>query len=466
MTGSPLDRVRRFAEQEALFRRAKLVLAAVSGGPDSVAALLLLLKLREHFGFDVQVVHFDHMLRPESQSDLEFVRDLAGRLGVPFLSGEGDVRAAARQQRAGIEDTARKMRYQFLGFVAGEKRADSIATAHTADDQVETVLMRIIRGTGVRGVRGMLPSSPVPGASAHRLVRPLLPLTRADTLQVCAEAGIEPLRDASNDELQYTRNRIRHEALPALRAISPGVDRALLGLAESAREAFGATERRSFEVQPIERTPVGSVFDLEPVAALPSEALGLVLEREASFYNLPIETNRTRVRNARQVLRSGTGQVAFGGVLLDVSCGRVRIGPAMEAESFEPKVLNVPGITIAGPWKVEVRTDPLDPQPGASLAAIDTAGQKGALRGRQLQPGDRMIYHAIDRKVSDVLANAHVPSWNRLGALAIADSARVLAVLTSAGTFEADRSGGGDDLLYVRVSPAQQQQPPRLTLPS
>ncbi|MGH2608902.1 MAG: tRNA lysidine(34) synthetase TilS, partial [Tepidiformaceae bacterium] len=189
-----------------MFRGSRKVLAAVSGGPDSVALLLLLLDLRERFGFEVVAVHFDHQLRPNSRRDLEWVRDLCGGLGVPFFSGEGDVALAAAEQGAGIEDAARRMRYGFLAFVAGKEAADTIATGHTADDQVETVLMRIIRGSGVRGIRGMLPVGEVPGGrGAQRLVRPLLELRRADTLAICQAAGVAPLHDPSNDDPRYTR---------------------------------------------------------------------------------------------------------------------------------------------------------------------------------------------------------------------------------------------------------------------
>src|SRR3712207_1178044 len=127
-----LARVERFARAESLFRRSRLVMVAVSGGPDSVACLLVLRELGKRLGFELLVAHFDHQLRAESRTDLEWVRDLASRLDVPFLSGEGDVAGVARQQKASVEDTARRMRYQFLGFVAAEKRADAIATGHTA----------------------------------------------------------------------------------------------------------------------------------------------------------------------------------------------------------------------------------------------------------------------------------------------------------------------------------------------
>ncbi|HEY4670243.1 MAG TPA: tRNA lysidine(34) synthetase TilS [Tepidiformaceae bacterium] len=437
-----------------MFRRVGKVLVALSGGPDSVTCLLLLRDLQERLGFEVVAAHFDHQLRAESAAEMENVRALCDRLGVHCLTGEGDVRSVAAQTRSGIEETARRMRYQFLAFIAGNERADCIATGHTRDDQAETVLMRIVRGTGVRGIRGMLPVAAVPGAEAQRLVRPLLVLTREDTLAICREAGIEPILDPSNDDLAFGRNRLRHETLATLRSANPSIDDALVGLAESAREVFAGVERQSFAVQPLERGPDGAIFDLTRVRDLPNEALMLVVEREAGFYSLPFEVNRTRVKNLRTVLGSGTGTVRFGQVWVDASGGRVRIGPELQPpEAFEPKVLNVPGITIAGPWRVQVSTDPLAAEPGTGLAAVSLAGTKGAIRIRPLRPGDRIALHGRDAALKNVLANAKVPRWQREGLLAITDSERVLALI--GGPQKLAIRAEGDDALFVRVSPAR-----------
>ena len=436
---------------ERLFRRTSRVLAAVSGGPDSVALLLILLQLRERFGFEVVVCHFDHQLRPSSAEDLAVVRVLCGRLGVECFTGEGDVRGVAGDQHKGIEETARRMRYQFLAFVAGKERADCIATGHTADDQAETVLMRIIRGSGVRGIRGMLPVSGVPGSEAQRLVRPILTLRRSETHAICAEAGIEPLADASNEDVVFARNRVRHETLPALRAVNPSIESALIGLAESAREVFADVERQALGLAPLERGPVGAIFSLERVAALASEALTLLVEREASFYSLLTDVNRTRVQNLRMVLLRGAGQVRFGDCAVEVSSGKVRIGPPLlEIEGFAARVLNVPGVTVAGPWRITVATDPLPATTGMMGAAVDTSKAHGALRARPLVAGDRMDYHGRVRKVSDILGNAKVPAWERPGMVALADSASVVALFGSTGTI-ADRVTG-DEVLYVSIA--------------
>ncbi len=332
-----------------MFRRVSKVLAAVSGGADSVACLLVLLGLRERFGFEVEAVHFDHKLRPESAADMDAVRKLCANLDVECVTGEGDVAAVAAKQRQGIEETARMMRYQFLAFAAGKEGADCIATGHTADDQAETILMRIARGSGVRGIRGMLPVAGVPGAPERRLVRPLLGVARADTEAICAEFGITPIVDPSNADLSYTRNRVRGTVLEQLRELNPSVEDALRGLAESAREAFSLIEKRSFEVQPRERGPVGAIFALGPFRELPSEALTLVIEREAAFYHLKPDVNRTRVANLRAVLAKGTGTVHFGDTVVErIEEGHDTVQSAVTWVLSE----HVENLTLTGPGSV------------------------------------------------------------------------------------------------------------------
>jgi hypothetical protein len=152
------------------------------------------------------------------------------------------------------------------------------------------------------------------------------------------------------------------------------------------------------------------------------------------------------------VLRSGAGLVLFGETAVEVSCGKVRVGPQLEVTDFDGVVLNVPGVTIAGAWRVEVSTDAFPAIDGAVIATVDTGSLSGALRVRPLKPGDRMLFHRIERKVSDVLANGRVPRWDRLSAVAVADGKRVRAILSAAGVFEADRAGDAEDALHVRLT--------------
>ena len=266
---SALDKVKRFVERNAMVGAGRGIVVAVSGGADSVALLDILQLVSEDKGPPLHVAHLNHKLRGiESDGDAEFVRRLAGRLGLPITVVEAEVGLAAEAGGLGIEEMAREMRYDFLVRVARKAGFDLIATGHTMSDQAETFLMRLTRGTGLRGLAAMRPVSPVPcfggeagrvgeGANAEQeatkqssegaaaspspqasrsavLIRPMLCLTREEVEEYCRDRDLEYRTDASNLETNYTRNRMRLEVLPALREINPRVVESLARAADIA----------------------------------------------------------------------------------------------------------------------------------------------------------------------------------------------------------------------------------------
>ncbi|MBI5933391.1 MAG: tRNA lysidine(34) synthetase TilS [Chloroflexi bacterium] len=194
------------------------IVVAVSGGPDS----LCLMDLLRQAGYPIIVAHFNHKLRENSDMEATAVENMAARLGIPSLVESADVRAFAEEKKLSIEDAARTLRYRFLFAQARERGAQAVAVGHTADDQVETILMHFLRGAGMTGLKGMAYRTVFSVFDVEiPLVRPLLDVWREETVVYCAGQGLRPHYDPSNDSLNFLRNRIRHLLIPNLETYNP-----------------------------------------------------------------------------------------------------------------------------------------------------------------------------------------------------------------------------------------------------
>src|SRR6266853_174643 len=233
-----LSRVRAAIEKQGLLRAGERVGVAVSGGADSVALLLLLVELRKQLGVVLSVVHFNHKLRGKhSDADEKFVAKLAAEHKLAFYAGRGDVAAAAKHNKANLEDTAREARYQFFAGLVATGHLDKVVVAHTADDQAETVLAHILRGTGIAGLGGIHPR-------VGHVVRPLLGVRRADLRAYLKSKKQMWREDATNRDTTRMRARIRKKLMPVLEEqFQSAVVEHLATLAELAREDEAFLER-------------------------------------------------------------------------------------------------------------------------------------------------------------------------------------------------------------------------------
>jgi tRNA(Ile)-lysidine synthase len=227
-----LEKVLKYIREQQLLRPGNRVAVACSGGADSVALLCVLAELREEFGVVLSVAHFHHQIRgAEADSDQEFVKELAARLKLDFYAGSGNAPGHAVQRKISLETAARELRHQWFAELIKQDKADKIATAHTLDDQAETVLMRILRGTGVRGLAGIAPAH-----KAKHLIRPLLTTSRREVEAYLKAKGQCWQEDSSNLDLGHTRNRVRHTLLPLLeREFNPSIRQTLADLADVAQ---------------------------------------------------------------------------------------------------------------------------------------------------------------------------------------------------------------------------------------
>jgi tRNA(Ile)-lysidine synthase len=386
------------------------LLVAVSGGPDSTALLAALAELAPGRGLGLTVAHVDHGLRgAEGAAEADRVAALAARLGVPFVR-----RAAAVPAGPDLEARARGARYQALVGLADEVGAQRIVTGHTQDDQVETLLLRLLRGAGRRGLGGM---RPVRG----RLLRPLLAATRADVRRFLAERGLDFAVDRTNADLRHARNRVRRLLVPLLRAeFNPRLGPALAALAERLRDEddFLATAAAARARELV----VGDHLRTAVVAEAPALARRIVrswLERGARrgvgaghvARVLALAAGRERgaiaIPGPARVVREG-----------DVLVRRPGRAPAPSAFAFEIG----PGRTVvhpAGGWRVAVspprarRAGETRPT-GAARALFDADQLPGGLVLRSPARGDRVrLLAGGTRKLQDVLVDAKVPRETR-----------------------------------------------------
>ena len=229
------ERVLKVLTVSQVIADANKLVVAVSGGCDSVALLHILKDLRHSLGVDLHVASLDHGIRgAQGQGDLDFVRELAGAWGLPHTPGQVDVPRLASAWGMGIETAARRARYDFLAQVALQEACQGVATGHHADDQAETILMNIVRGSGMRGLGGMRPESLLPGHPQFKLIRPLLAVSRRELETYCREHNLAFRQDETNWDTTYGRNFLRHEVLDKLARLNPAVVSALNRLAESA----------------------------------------------------------------------------------------------------------------------------------------------------------------------------------------------------------------------------------------
>ena len=395
-----------------------VLVVAVSGGTDSLALLHVLREL----GIRLQVATLDHGLRGDAgAADARFVAEMAQAWGLPVTGGYADVRALAAERRLGIEAAARVARYDFLASVARQVGATRIAVAHNADDQVETVLLHLLRGAGISGLAGIGYVASVPGHPNLTLIRPLLDVPRVELDAYCREHGLQPRRDASNDDARFTRNRLRLALMPHLRELSPQVERRLLQFAEiAAIEDDFADHALHAAVDPHVTRNAGSVSlpdavfrQLHPalrrrfvVWAIESlgEAADVGYVHIAAAVKL---ATRSAVGTRAQLKRGVQLRVDYDAIIVEREDTPIRDDLPLLAEGSAIPVA-VPGVTpVNADWTL---TAALSPFEGAGLRLAIPEGSTVVLRGRQ--SGDRIAPLGLDghtQKVSKRMIDHAVP---------------------------------------------------------
>jgi tRNA(Ile)-lysidine synthase len=403
------------------------VLVAVSGGADSVALLHLLMTLAPELSLSLHVLHVDHGLRPDSDRDAAFVRALAARLGVP-----ADVARVTVPRGGSLEAAARAERYAALDAHARRLGAGRIALGHTADDQAETVLMRMLAGAGVRGLAGM-------PAVRGRVIRPLIETRRADLAAMLQAAGLSWIEDPSNRDPRFLRNRVRHELLPLLSAsYNPDVVASLDRLARLCRATIDTIERvarRELDRLAL-ATADATVLPHEALAELPPEVAAEVLRQAAEHLGSRAPLRAWAHRGLARVLASPPPRRAFrlGGVVVEVSSGRVRLvareRPALPARELTvPGQVELPEIGRALSARVVSASGYVVPR-ASERVGFDAGRLPSRLTVRARRPGDRFspFGGAGERRLKSFLIDLKIPRWERARLPLVEADGRILWV--------------------------------------
>jgi tRNA(Ile)-lysidine synthase len=404
------------------------LIVAVSGGQDSLALLLLLAELRQPLGLDLHVAHLDHGLRGrESREDAQFVEEMARRLSLPVTTEREDVESYRTGRHLSLEEAAREVRYSFLSGVAVAQEAAAVVLGHTADDQAETILMHILRGSGLAGLTGMSPRAYWPYAHHDQsiaLVRPLLEVRREETRAYCLWKGLTPREDSTNLSPKFTRNRLRSDLMPRLRSYNPRFQEALLRLGRSASQDQAYILEEAAKARDRLASDSGD---------------GITIER-AGFVTLPQTLRRHLLRLVYQEIRGSSHGLEHGhlegmvelaqgrtgkqmdlpdGLVFSVGHEFLRLGFGKSRPPDAPVVageypLMVPGDVEIPGWTIRARLSPGNGAvPPAGVYAVrlseGSVGRRLMVRGRR--PGDR--FHPLGmagyKKLQDFMVDEKVP---------------------------------------------------------
>lgn len=423
VTAAVARKVQQSIRSNELFGEQDVVLVACSGGPDSVALLALLRAIEKPPR--LVVAHVDHGLRPESSREADFVRGLAERLGLEFVQRRLDLAAVTGAGDEASENTAREARLAALEELAEGVGAQWIALGHTANDQLETVLMRLCRGAGTTGLAAMAPRR-------GRFVRPLLEVTREEVCAVIAGGGWSVLEDPTNRSDRYFRNRVRHHVIPLLLRENP---RLVETAARSTRVLRGELEvlahYEELEWERLARAdPLGPAVDMAGLTALPRGMASRLVRRlwqrarDRFLWSAPAELGAAQVSDILERLEGKTVQRLElpGGVSAVLQYDVLVFAPTVRLKDPGDVELAVPGPGAYSLPQLGVSlevgsTEVLDGQGEGDL--LDFALPEPSVQApwplvvRNLRPGDRIRAAAGRRKLSDLLIDHRVPRYRR-----------------------------------------------------
>ncbi|MBQ9851996.1 MAG: tRNA lysidine(34) synthetase TilS [Ruminiclostridium sp.] len=439
-----------FSDSCDLLPQGCTVLCALSGGADSMALVSGLLALAEERSLTVLAAHYDHQLRgEESRRDADFVRSWCAARGIPLTMGTGDVAARAAQTGKGIEETARAMRYAFLEETAQALGAHAIATAHNADDNAETVLLHLIRGTGLDGLSGIPPRR-------GTIIRPLLSVTRQEIEDWLTARDIPWVTDSTNADPTYTRNRIRRDVMPVLRDLNPQFSQTLAANLRHIREDRALLDGLARTTQAPMEEPDGLSLAASDLIGLPRpvavRAIKQVLARLDRHQISAVHLDSILDLAAKE---SPSAQITLPqGLLVRRVYDRVVFSQgACPAQPLTPRAVHQTGQYSWGDWTITLEEAPCPDHPLQSPYDCWLRPAPFPLLLRSRRTGDSLRLPGRSRKtLKKWHIEAKIPRHLRDGLPLLTDGEDQLLAAAGLGPDEAHTAQPGQPALHVRFS--------------
>ena len=411
-----LNNLRAFNRTHRLIEKGDTIVCAVSGGADSMALLWSLYLLKEEWDLTVEAAHFNHHLRrEESDRDEQFVRDFCDGYGIPLHVGSADVKPGKK----GLEAAAREARYAFLRTLPGK-----IATAHTADDNAETILLHLVRGTGLKGLGGIMPRN-------GNVIRPLLSVTRTQVEELLEEYCVPHIEDSSNETDQFLRNRLRHGVMPLLRQENPRIAENLSAMALRLRQD--------------------------------EEALSSMADADADVPTLRAQSPAVRARSLEQFLKASgvrepegvhidqaealvfsdnpSARANFPGVTITRRYDRLEV---LKNEEVPAETVLALGETVTfGPWTITCTEAETIENNDRTFTLIP----EGPVRVRSRQSGDTLRLEGGTKSLKKRLIDKKIPAGQRAYLPVLEDDRGILAV----AELGADLSRRAEALPAIRI---------------
>ena len=432
--------------------KGKSLVVAVSGGPDSLGLLHSLHSLQAELQLTLHGAHLDHCLRGEaSEADATYVRSIFESLRIPHTLEKADVASYQASHSVSLEQAARIVRYDFLASVARRENADAVAVGHTADDQAETVLMHIIRGSGLTGLQGMeMIATRRCDEGDIQIFRPMLSIARHETVEYCRSSGLEPREDESNLLLEFTRNRVRHQLLPSLEQFNPAVRDALVRLASSTRHDLSFIEREvDARWQSIAKVEEGRVsLRIDDLKGLDPAIQSHLVRRAVGSVKGDLEDlHQVHSDDMLRLIDGPAGKALDlpGGIKFTVGYDVVTIAARQQDDCLFPRIAGEQAIRTHGEtqfsgWRItaniiqsgaEIRTARLQAASDDFSATLNINVAEDGLVVRGRKDGDRFQPLGMKghKKLQDFMVDAKIPRDLREGVPIVASSGGIVWIV-------------------------------------